>query len=99
MTVDARNAAPVQVRALEDDEVARFQADGWVHLPGLVGQATIDELLQRFQDRLATDPEAFQSITVKTPNASGADVSGLFDRWENPSAEDPWIRSFSQSPT
>src|SRR3954447_3220304 len=98
MSADTRDAAPVLVRAISDEEVARFHADGWVHLPNLVGEATVAELLRRFQERRATDPQAFQSITVKTPNATGADVSGLFDRWENPSAQDAWIRSFSRSP-
>jgi ectoine hydroxylase-related dioxygenase (phytanoyl-CoA dioxygenase family) len=83
------------IRAITDEEVAFYRANGWVKLERLMDPELAAEVLERGQARMGKRAEAElddNRKTIMTPH-----LQAIWRNWQNPSEEDEWFRSVSHS--
>src|SRR5262245_37655872 len=82
------------IRAISDEEVGHFQLNGWVTLEGLLPHSVLAALLDRAVARMGSDP---LTVSRANPDERIANEYGYYERWDDCSHQDPWIRRLSHS--
>jgi hypothetical protein len=83
------------IRAVTDEEAAFYREHGWVLLKGLMAPELCQEILGRAQSRMGERADA--EMPDDRPGIMNPQLRALWNDWQNPSGEDEFFRSVSQS--
>lgn len=88
-----------RIREVTDDEVQAYQENGWVLVRGLFDPELAEGLLDRVRRRMGDDADqAIGEDRQTVPNLFTPAIARIFQNWERPSYEDPWIAALAHSP-